>query len=56
MMVIAEFQPLIGPVIPEIIKMLKKSDKIYCYKGFEALWTLSAQSKMAKLFKLPRLQ
>ena len=49
MTIIAEFRPLIGPAIPEILELLKDSDWDVCCSGVNALLQLSKHGKMENL-------
>jgi hypothetical protein len=46
MTIIAEFRPLIGPVIPEIVKLLENTNWTVCLAGVDALSQLSEHGKM----------
>ena len=52
MTIIAAFRPLIGPEIPEIIKLLKHNDWRVRLVGVDALAQLSKQGKTAQLSDL----
>jgi HEAT repeat protein len=52
MTLIAEFRPLIGPAIPEIIKLLKHTGWEVCRAGVDALLQLSEHGKMDNVSEL----
>jgi HEAT repeat protein len=55
MTIIAEFRPLIGPAIPEIVKLLKHNGPEFRQIAANTLLQLSEQGKTAKLFNVALL-